>query len=202
MTKLYMWLLCLATLASACNLYPGSDARTEDLDVVLTQYNDTTNFGAMSTYMLRDEVIPIVEDGSTPTFTITPQLEQTVLDAIEANLAAYGWTKVDSVDNPDMIFASGITVTKHTNIYENFPAYGWGYYYHYYNYQVSTYPVGNIVIVGLNENRRDPFTKVAPLVWQSLIQGPLVDNVDDPLGRVERDIEQAFLQSTYLKLNP
>jgi hypothetical protein len=202
MTKLYTWLLCLATLASACNLYPGSDARTEDLDVVFTQYNDSTDFSTMSTYMLRDEVIPIVEDGTTPSFTITPQLEQTVLDAIEANLAAYGWTKVDSVDNPDMIFASGITVTAHTNIYENFPAYGWGYYYPYYNYQVSTYPVGNIILVGLDNNDRDPVTNAASLVWVSLIQGPLINNVDDPLGRVERDIEQAFLQSTYLKLNP
>jgi hypothetical protein len=197
-----MWLLCLATLASACNLYPGSDARTEDLDVVFTQHSDSTDFSAMNTYMLRDEVVPIIEDGSTPTFTITPDLENTVLSSIEANLAAYGWTKVDSVDNPDLIFASGIAVTSHTNIYESFPAYGWGYYYPYYNYQVSTYPVGNIIIVGLDNKARNPVTNVAPLVWLSMIQGPLINNVDDPLGRVERDIEQAFLQSTYLKLNP
>jgi hypothetical protein len=199
----YLFMLAsLALLATSCNLYPGSDARTEDLDVVLTQYNDSTNFGAMSTYMLRGSVIPIIEDGSAPSFVITPELEETILDAIETNLAAYGWTKVDSVDNPDMIFASGITVTKNVNIYESFPVYGWGYYYPYYNYQVSSYPVGNIIIIGLNNKDRHPVTNDAKNVWMTMIQGPLINNVDDPLGRVQRDIEQAYIQSPYLNLNP
>jgi hypothetical protein len=199
----YLFMLAsLALLATSCNLYPGSDARTEDLDVIFTQYNDSVDFHTMSTYALLGEVIPIIEDGSTPNFTISKELEETILTAIETNLAAYGWTKVDTLDNPDMIFASGVTVTSHTNVYEMFPYYGWGYYYPYYSYQVSTYPIGNIVIVGLDNKDRDPVTNVAPLVWLTLIQGPLINNVDDPMGRVARDIEQAYIQSPYLNLNP
>ena len=200
--KYIFMLVSVALLATSCNLYPGSDARTDELDVVFTQHDEQTNFSTMNTYMLRDEVIPLIEDGSTPSFTITPELEETILQAIEANLAAYGWTKVDSVDNPDMIFASGITVTKHTNIYDYFPSYGWGYYYPFYNYQVSTYPVGNIILVGLNHKDRDPITNNPANVWISLIQGPLINNVDEPLARVQRDIEQAYIQSPYLNLNP
>lgn len=200
MHRLILSLLATIGLLTSCNLYPGSDARTDTLDMVSTLYDDQIDFKSMQTYALYDDVVPIVEDGSTPNFTITAEIKNTILSSIEANLAAYGWQKVDTTDNPDLIFGSGITVTVNTNIYQSFPIYGWGY--PYYGYTVSSYPVGNLIIVALDHKDRDTVTNVAPTVWFGLIQGPLTGGVSDPMGRLDRDISQAFEQSTYLNLNP
>ena len=198
--KKYLLMLATAGLALSCNLYPGSDARTETLDVVLSYYDDQIDFQSMNTYALVEEVVELKVDGSTGNFTITPEIENAIINSVKANMAAYGWQLVDTADSPDLVIGMGATVTAHTNIYENFPGYGWGY--PYFSYTVSTYPVGTIVLVGLDFKDLDPNTGVAPAAWFSIVQGPLTGGVSDQPARIDRDITQAYTQSGYLNLNP
>ena len=199
MTKHVILLLALFITAS-CNLYPGGDVRSEELDVVLTYGDDQVDFKQMATYALLEEVRELEVDGALPSFTLSQQAKDAIIKAIQANLAAYGWQLVDTSESPDLVLGIGVAVTSHTNIYANFPGYGWGY--PYFAYTASTYPVGTLVLVAVDEKRKDPVTDISPTVWLSIIQGPLTKGVTDQPARIDRDITQAFTQSAYLNLNP
>ena len=205
--KRSIWAVLLTAIITSCNIYPGQDARTEMLDVVLTQRDPDVDFSKMQTYALAKEIKPLTDDpNKPPTFEITDELNNVVIKTIEANMAGYGWTKVDTSDNPDMAIDLGATVSRYTNIYGSFPGYGWGYPgygwgYPWYGYNaVSSYDVGSIIMNGLDLNNIDTINKVIPVMWNGLIQGPIIGNVDDPIARIQRDINQAFEQSPYLNV--
>lgn len=209
MKHITLYLLGLILVISSCNLYPGENARTEELDVIVTHRNPETDFSKLNTYALANEIKPVsANPNDPPNFTITPELNNVVKTTIEANMAAYGWTKVDTSANPDMAIDLGATVTRNTNVYGSWPGYGWGYPgwgwgYPWPTYStVTSYEVGSIIMVGLDFNNLDSANMKIPVLWHGLVQGPLINNVDDPIGRVERDINQAFTQSPYLNQNP
>lgn len=206
-------LFAIALLANfaltSCNFYPGGDARTDELDVVITQYDPNADFSAMKTYALAPKIKELsVDPNQPPQFTISEELNNLVMVTIEANMAAYGWTKVDTTESPDLALDLGATITRSTNIYGSYPGYGWGYpgygwSYPWFPYSstVTSYDVGTLIIVGLDLNNIDSGEMTIPVLWHGLIQGPLIGNVKDPLSRMQRDINIAFEQSSYLNLN-
>jgi hypothetical protein len=198
-----------AAIPTACNLYPGDNARTEELDVIVTHFDPAVDFSQFTTYALAPEIKPVSSSpNDPPNFEISPELNDIVIQTIEANMAAYGWTKVDTSDNPDLAIDLGATVTRNTNVYGTWPGYGWGYPGYGWGYPwptystVTSYQVGSIIMVGLDLNNIDTVNQIIPAMWHGLVQGPLINNVDDQIGRVERDINQAFDQSPYLNVNP
>ena len=204
MQKVFL-IVSLVFITVACNLYPGQDARTEQLDVVVTAYNPNTDFQSLKTYALTSQLKPM---GSDPNNLpeISDELNDLVLSTIRSNMHAYDWEEVDSTMNPDMAIDVGVAEGTNTNIYGLYPGYGWGYpgygwYYPWWGYStVSSYRVASIVIVGMDLKNVDTVNMQIPMHWTALIQGPAIGNVDDPEARVQRDINQAFEQSTYLKL--
>lgn len=207
MKKLFV-LVLLGSLVASCNLYPGSEARTDQLDVVVTQKDPDADFSGMTTYAIAREIKPVSSDpNNPPQFEISDELNEVVIQTIKANMAGYGWTLVDTAASPDLAIDLGATITRNTNVYGGYPGYGWGYPgygwgYPWYPYTtVTSYDVGSIIMVGLDLNNIDHGSMVIPTLWHGLIQGPLINNVDDPIGRVQRDINIAFETSPYLKVN-
>ena len=195
----------VSLLAVACNLYPGQDARTEMLDVVITARNPDTDFQKLKTYALTTHIKPIGPDSNNLP-VVDKDLEKVVLSTIRSNMNAYSWEEVDTSMSPDMAIDVGYALGRNTNVYGSYPGYGWGYpgygwYYPYWGFTaVSSYDVGSVIIVGLDLNNIDSVNQLIPTHWNALIQGPAVGNVDDPEARVQRDVNQAFDQSTYLQL--
>ncbi len=194
---------------TSCNLYPGGDTRTEQLDVVVTQYDLNADFSTMKTYAVSDSVKPISSDpNSPPSFIISDEMSNVVIQTVKANMAGYGWTLVDTSMKPDLVIDLSATVTRNTNVYGSYPGYGWGYpgygwgypWYPYYT-TVTSYEVGSFVLVGLDFKNIDHTNQTIPVLWHGLAQGPIINNVDDPLSRVQRDIDQVFEQSPYLNVN-
>lgn len=209
MKSIYLFGALSLLFFSGCNFYPGSDARPDTLDVVITQYDYDADFSALKTYAISQEIKSLSANGQAPTFTIEPAFSAAVRKRVEANMAAYGWTLVDSTNNPDLAIDMGAIISRNTNVYNNSPGYGWGYpgydwYYPWFSYPtVSSYKVGTLILVGLDFGRVDTVNQTIPVDWFALIQGPQDDfNNTDPYARIERDIDQAFMQSTYLNINP
>ncbi len=207
--KKLLLLAAVAAFVQGCNLYPGTSARTEQLDVVVTHYDQNVDFDQLTTYALATHVKPVsVNPNDPPNFTKPAWFDDLVKQTIESNLAAYGWTKVDSASNPDMAIDLAYTISLNTNVYGSYPGYGWGYPgygwgYPWFSYStVTRYEVGSLFFVALDLNNVDTTNQVIPAMWHALIQGPLINNVDDQEGRLARDINIAFEQSPYLNIKP
>jgi hypothetical protein len=162
----------------------------------------------MSTYALTEKIKPVsINPNDPPNFEISDKLNDVVIKTIEARMAGYGWTKVDTNANPDLAIDLGATVTRNTNVYGGYPGYGWGYPgygwgYPWYPYTtVTSYDVGSIIFVGLDLNNIDHGNQEIPVLWHGLVQGPIIGNVDDPLDRMARDVNILFDQSDYLNIN-
>jgi hypothetical protein len=205
--SIMLFAVALSFALTSCNLYPGEAASTEDLDVMISQYDPNANFSVMKTYALSPEVTPVSNDpNNPPSFTISEELNNVIITTIKSNMAGYGWILVDSTDSPDLAIDLTATKARNTTIYYSYPGwgypgYGWGYPYFPYASTVTSYEVGTIYMNGLDLNRVDTINQIIPVIWTGLIQGPLIDNVKDPLARVQRDINIVFKQSPYLNLN-
>ena len=101
--KFWLSIVVASIALSSCNLYPGQAASTEELDVMISQYDPNANFSVMKTYALSPEVTPVSTDpNNPPTFTISEELNNVIVTTIKANMAGYGWILVDSTDSPDL----------------------------------------------------------------------------------------------------
>jgi hypothetical protein len=120
-------------------------------------------------------------------------------------MAGYGWILVDSTDSPDMAIDLTATKARTTNIYGSpgwgYPGYGYGYGYGWGYTTATSYDVGTILMTGLDLNNIDHGDMTIPVLWLGVVQGPVIGNVDDPLSRVQRDVNVVFETSPYLNLN-
>src|SRR6478752_1320592 len=76
--------------------YPQYDpVYTEDLDLVITNYNKEFAFGSIGTYALPDSVVKITGEEFDGTVEhANPVISTTILTAIRKNMNANGWTEV------------------------------------------------------------------------------------------------------------
>jgi hypothetical protein len=139
--------------------------------------------------------------------------DDTVLAVIAAQMQAYGYTRVDGITTKgDVIIVVGGVSVEHTDVwYPTYPPGGWwgwwggwpcgyGCYPVYPWVPVATqYTTGTIVISMLDGGAQTAPNKV-PAIWAATING-LVTGTDASIdGRVTFLIQQAFTQSSYLKL--
>ena len=93
-------MVMLVILLAGC--YPQGPEYVEDLDVVITDYEPSYDFGAKGTYALPDRIVKITGDvveGDEPQFI--PDVTATaILAQIDKNMLALGWTKVPYNDSP------------------------------------------------------------------------------------------------------
>ena len=100
--KIVLYLGIIIILASC---YPQGPEYYEDLDIVYTNYDDQFVFADKGTYSIPDKIVKItgdLVDGMDPEFVKEPFNTQ-MLQQIENNMAAYGWTKVEDPTNADLV---------------------------------------------------------------------------------------------------
>jgi hypothetical protein len=196
-TKLVFYLSIMITMVSC---YPDSPKSYEDLDVVYTNYDDQYNFGSQGTYAMPDRIVKVsgdLADGEEPEFIEEPFNTQ-MLQTIESNMSALGWTRVlDPTDADLVLFPAAWTNTTVYYWYDYwcwyYPYYcGWGWGYP----SVSSYTTGTFVmtLVADGEDYIEPAR-----VWTAAANGLLSGSYD--VTRVNNAIDQAFKQSPYLKTN-
>ena len=114
--------------------YPEELQNIEDLDIVVTNYNDTYDFAGKQTYAMPDSIVKItgtlawLDD---PLF-IPNDTTSMILAQIEDNMADFGWQRVslESEPAPDLILvpASWQTTTAYYYTFDYWYWY-WGVYY-------------------------------------------------------------------------
>jgi hypothetical protein len=206
-----LFLLC--TMVLSCGLamflvscYPGDDITVNESDIVVTVFDQSADFSAKLTYA-RTPDVRVVSDPDQPDGDPTdlpPAVEQQILDSIDLNMAAMGFTPenpsdpTDNSGSPDVHVVAFVARTTWTGTgcwyywdywYPYPPGYGWCYPYAY------TFTTGSVVIAMQDPAAPD---QSQPL-WVAGING-LVDNTTQSqiLLRVSNAINQAFKQSPYL----
>lgn len=199
MRKIALYLSVLALVLSSC--YPDPTIYTEDLDLVYTNYDDQFSFTSYKTYAMPDSVVEVVREISSPEdleFLKEPYNSQ-IINSIEDNMTAYGWTRVEDPEQADLILLPAAwTNTTVVYWYDYWCWYyyyycGWGYYPPYYT---TSYTTGTLVM-GLLKAGDGQIQ--GQKVWGGAVNGVLSGTYK--VDRVTKGITQAFTQSPYLKIN-
>jgi len=193
-------IMVLAILLTQC--YPKGPEYVDQLDLVYSNYDQEYNFAAEKTYAIPDKIMKIDENlisGDAPTF-VKDTYAKPMLDQINKKMAEYGWTKVASSANPDVVLAP---VAYELTTYSYYGGYwgGWygGWYGWYYPYPVVTsYSSGSLIVNMADPNQMSPDDK-AKVAWTFIINGLLEGSSAEFTARFTKGINQAFAQSMYIK---
>ena len=211
----YLIILTLALLMTvtipSCNLYPDSETRTEDTDIVITRFDPSANFSTYLTYSRVDEVLKIDADTSDDPDPVPDS--DFILAQIDANMLALGYDRVSDSDNPDVrIVATATDIEITSYYYYDYwywygGWYGWGgwwgyppccYYYPPYYPVTSSYKIGTLFMDMLDTKDKVSGTDTIPIVWNAIYNGILDDTKSGLRNRIKTNIDQAFDQSPYL----
>lgn len=213
MNKGIVLILICSLLVMACELEPQSGELARYM-AVQTEYdqssvNSTSNvFHTYSTFIIRNDTIGFVSTASNDTILVdgkninVPNGYVTpVVNRIKLKLNEAGFNQVGESANPD--FAVNTAVLQNFSFFQtvNYPGYYSGYYgyYNYYypivrthfsNYATLVIEIVDVKNYAINGNRYK-------VIWKASI-GDLIAT-DDLRGKTLEAIEQAFLQSTYIK---
>jgi len=172
--------------------YPYDDQTVADSDVVATFYDSGTDFATLATYFMPDSVFSIDSNGDIEPADIGSSSEQQILNSINNNLAAMGFTLAPNANAADVVVEALVS----SSTWVSGGCYG-GYYSYWYPYYGWCYPVaytyttGSIFIV-----MSVPGTNSFKTVWIAGCNGVVDGTVTN--SRISSDINQAFTQSPYL----
>lgn len=192
--KKFLFTALPALLLWGC--YPAGPEYYEDLDVVITSFDESFDFASKGTYAMPDKIVKIsAEIGSDPEYVKEPQNTQ-ILNMIKANMTALGWEPVEDPADADLtLFPAAWTNTTVYYWYDYwcwyypyYCGYGWGY------PSVSSYTTGTLVMTLVTDGFIEP-----ERVWTGAINGLLSGGSNTT--RIKNGIDQAFAQSPYLKTN-
>lgn len=175
--------------------------------VVSTNYDNTANFAAYATYAIPTDTIGFISETSNDTIIVASRssFPKPVLQAVNAQMQARGFTRVAKNANPDL--GINVLVVNDFNVFQDivYPNnYYGGYYGGYYGYnswysypyvQTYAYNTGVLIIEIVDLKNLTPENKVRVL-W-SAYMGDVYSTIDLERQAVDA-IEQAFTQSPYL----
>ena len=207
-------LLVVPGLLSCYN--SSEDIFLEDLDIVVTSYDESYDFGQARTFILPDSVVRITGEGDDPSDDDGGQFDELILDRIRQNLLDLGYTEESDPENN----ASDLVVVVQTLVVDNyvitdpyffwdywgwypwFPGYGYGPgygWYYPYPVVVGAYTTGTIFINMFDPLQVGTQDQQIPNVWLGALNGVLEGSTSGLQARIARGIDQAFDQSPYLE---
>jgi hypothetical protein len=187
------------------NCYPDGPEFYQDTDVTFTSFDQEFNFQSVNSYALPDKIVTDIEikNGDTTFVFMKDTYAIPILEAIDRNMNNYGWQKVNISQSPDMVLTPG-AIRNTTVFYSYWYSWwyggyypGWGWYYPPY-YAVSSYTTGSMIITMADPNPDNPIN-LSKTSWIMIGNGLLSGSGN--VSRVTDVIDQAFVQSPYLKIN-
>ena len=200
MKKNFPPLVFIIALSFMWGCYPDGAEYYEETDIVYTDYDDSFKFDSKETYSIPDKIVKItgeLADGEEPEFVKEPYNTQ-IVQKIESNMTAMGYTKAADPADADMVLFPAVWTN--TTIYYWYDYWCW--YYPYYcgwgwGYpSVTSYSTGTLLMTLVVDG--DEYVQ-STRVWTAAVNGLLSGYYD--VSRVNKAIDQAFEQSSYLKTN-
>lgn len=184
--------------------YPEGADKIQDYDVAMTNYDKNANFGAFTTLAIADTIVYFSDDKQA---TLSHQFDEQIVKLVTKNFENRGYTLVDTTENPSFV----VTISAFSNVnyayyidnwYNNWSWY-WGWwggpfspYYPWYPVSVYSYRTGSVAIDMISTTARaDGKVNV---VWTGIADGLLQGSSSFILNRLDKQINQCFVQSPYL----
>lgn len=214
-------LLGIMLMIGGC--YPGGPEYLSDYDLIATDYSqEYWNAKSPTTYYMPDSLGWIVDrEDLDNNDDLSRDYDAFILGEVAENMALYQYQRVTELDMenpPDLyVFTQAIAIKNTTVSYvPGYPWYGgyypgWGGYYPGYpgygGYYpgwggatvTSSYTTGTILIEMGDAKNLDEENKIVNIVWSGGIDGLLSSSSASNQQFVSQSIEQAFIQSPYLK---
>jgi hypothetical protein len=203
---LFLFIVSLVVF-SGCRPEPETIDLADQL-VVATNYDPAANFAAYNTYAIPTDTIGFISNSSSDTIIVASESDfpRPVLQALNQNLSARGYTKVDRNANPDL--GINVIVVNDFDVFQNvvypdyyYPGnyysgyYGYGSWYYYPYVQTYAYNTGVLIVEIVDLKNKTPDNKVK-VVWNSYM-GDVYSTVNLVNQSVDA-VHQSFTQSPYL----
>ena len=182
--------------------YPEQPQYVEEYDVVYTNYAPEFNFNNTYTYSLPEGVL-LLDDSrgpDDPPEFIDSKFGDVILENIRQNLDAKGWTEVDEAAGPDIVILPSAFDTQFVYFYDPgywcwyYPCWGWWYPGYAPGY-VTGYTTGTVLVQMTDPNGVQ--NDEVPVVWTAAINGLLQGSDSNIIGRIDRNLDQAFTQPPF-----
>ena len=190
---------------TAC--YPGGPESLDELGLVLTVKNPDLSYAGLMTYAMEDTVVGLGEGDP-----VDASFNPTILEALQDNLAARGFTREMDPENnkPDVWLAVG---TVEATVWVQFSWDYWGGYYPpgwgggYYPPAtgVTSFQQGSVVwqLLDLRGVELPIGTDTKPpVMWLGGINGAIKSSDSANHAAITKGIDQAFAQSPYIIAAP
>ncbi len=196
--------MVVAVFLSGC--YPSEDFFVEELDLVVTNYDEEENYARFTTFAVPDSVVRIGDDGSEE----PGPFDDLILDLVSDNMRSLGYVEEDDPENntPDLIVLVELLVQDNTVVAPCWPGWGWwGGWPPYWGpgwcggwpwVPVGSYTTGTLTFNMIDVNEADMDEETVPVVWNSIINGLVTGSDASIENRIRTNINQAFDQSPYL----
>lgn len=209
-------LFLILTCMVAC--YPEGPEYVHEKDIALTHYDEQVNFALYTTFVMPDSVVLIQPDGDTA--RIDKEISDRLVELVKKNFTDRHYELLTAEEaetqTPDFV----VTVTAFANPVFSYATWGnyWGWYpgwnwfgwgsgwtgfypwYPWYSsgYSYYAYDEGSLVIDILDAKNADSGSKRIPVLWSGVNTGILAGSKIYLWERLERSINQCFIQSPYL----
>jgi hypothetical protein len=203
---------------AAAGCYPGDGpTNVQDLDVVISVYDQDVNFAGFHTYAMPDSVVYVSGNIGDDIIELPRTNDELILDLVADNMAAAGYLRELDAEQTgaDLIMLVGAIGVENTEYwvyqdwwsywgwypgwgYGGYPGYGsgWGWYYPPTYVGSTSFEQGTLVLTLVDPNAADAGDDAVPVVWAGAVRGLL--NYGGEAARLTRTINQLFTQSPYL----
>ncbi|RAJ06593.1 uncharacterized protein DUF4136 [Chitinophaga skermanii] len=200
--------LSLLLLLGACRKTPDLDKLSGNF-VVQTDKAPGVAFTDYKTYYISDTMAYISTDPKDS--ILVDDNAKAIVSQIKSNMAAMGYTFVARDKNPDL--GINTLAVKNVNVGVVYPGWWWGYpgywdpwywgwyYPYYYPWSVAYSVTTGSVIAELIDLKHVNEQQKLQVVWTMSLNGALGSSASTNLQRALNGIDQAFVQSPYLKTN-
>ena len=212
--RIFLMLMVLPLIALLTGCYPDKVDYVDEYDISGTLYDEEADFSSYTTFHVLDTIIHLTDDGEDdPNFT--RQHDAFILDLIRENMRDRGYDELESPDSLNMPDLMLFTEALSSDYYQYWGSWGgyWGYYpgwnwwygypwypsYPYYPSYITSYSTGTLMIEMLATRSYDPTEDTADMLWMGLVDGLLSSNKTNSRERLEKQINQLFIQSEYLQ---
>ncbi len=208
MKKILIFSAAVLMLA-ACHKEPFRDSDNEYL--VYTSPGESTDFAQYKTFSIADSLL-VIGQADKPVYSKT-EAAQALISTYKTNMEKYGYVYTSDIAAADL----GIQLTyiikterfvqyyEHPYWWLDYPGYWsagyWGNWHGYYYPRPVTYTYTTNALLADFVNLTTELTEETPLeiVWTSYIGGPAGSSYQGDVKRMQDAIDQAFVQSPYLK---
>lgn len=219
MKRVFIFWILFLTVWCMVSCYPEGAEYVHEKDIALTHYDEQANFALYTTFVMPDSLVFIQPDGDTA--RIDQEVSERLIELVKQNFTDrnYRLLTAEEAENqtPDFM----VTVTAFATPVFNYTTWGnywgwypgwnwfgwgstWGGFYPWYpwyggSYSYYAYDKGTLSIDMLDVKNADPDSKHIPVLWSGVNTGILAGGKVYLCERLERGINQCFIQSPYLR---